>query len=469
MTTTKIDIALNLLNQQLNQPLTAALEVCARCGICAEACHYYLAEPKVEHIPAARAESLRKVYRSEHDLLSRLFPSWTGAERLTEGKLAEWADIAFNKCTLCYRCTINCPMGLDTPLLMTSLRAIATATGNAPEVLEMLADAAIEKGKDPEIYLGFYKESIKDMEVELQELTGNPDASIPLQKQGAKKLYVALAGAHTILPVAAIFETVGEDWTLSIFEAANYGIFLGDASRAKAIARRIVDEAKSLGVEEIVISECGHAYYVMRWVAPNWFGDEFTFRVRSIVEVLAEYVQDGKLKLDPSANSEPITYHDSCNLGRKGGILAEPRVVLQAVTNDFRELTPNREEAYCCGGGAGLVALPEAYDLRMMAGKPKADQVKRSGAQVVVAACENCRLQLGDLSGYYGLGIGVTALTDLVVKAMRLPGNQKTVEHIMTLETANSGEHDNAEVWGSTDLVSLPSTKGDRSEPKSNV
>jgi Fe-S oxidoreductase len=69
---------------------------------------------------------------------------------------------------------------------------------------------------------------------------------------------------------------------------------------------------------------------------------------------------------------------------------------------DFRELTPNREEAYCCGGGAGLVALPEAYDLRMLAGKPKADQVKRSGAQVVAAACENCRLQLGDLSSHYG-------------------------------------------------------------------
>jgi len=440
MTSNKVETALEMLNKQLNQPLTAALEVCARCGICAEACHYYVAEPKPENIPAARAESMRQVYRSEHDFLSRIFPAWTGAERLSEEKIAQWAETAFMNCTLCYRCTVNCPMGLDTPLLMSALRAIATATGNAPEMLEMLADAAIEKGKDPEVFLEYFRGSIADMEKELRELTGIPVASIPLQRKGAKKLYVALSGAHTILPVAAIFETVGEDWTLSIYEASNYGIFLGDASRAQTIARRIVDEAKSLGVEEIVISECGHAYYVMRWLAPNWFGDEFTFRVRSIVEVLAEYVEAGRLTLDASANPEPITYHDSCNLGRKGGVLEESRIVLNAVTTNYRELTPNREEAYCCGGGAGLVALPEAYDIRMMAGKPKADQVKHSGAQVVVAACENCRLQLGDLNEHYGLGVGVTALADLVVKAMRLPGNRAAEDHLLTVNASEASE-----------------------------
>lgn len=432
MTDPEIQTALEVLRKQLNQPLLAALEVCARCGICAEACHYYLAEPKPEYIPAARAEELRRVYRSEHDFLGRLFPAWIGAQPLTDQKLAELAEKAFHTCTLCYRCTTNCPMGVDTPLLMTTVRAMATATGNAPELLEMLADAAIAKGEDPSIYLDFFLDSIRDMEKELQALTGNPNAHIPVQKKGARILYVALAGAHTILPAAAIFETAGEDWTLSIFEAANYGVFLGDPQRARTIAKRIVDEATALGVKEIVISECGHAYYAMRWTAPNWFGADFNFRVRSIVEVLAEYVRENRVKLDPHANPELITYHDSCNLGRKGGVLEEARIVIQAVAKNFRELIPSREEAYCCGGGAGLVALPEAYELRMLAGKPKAEQVKKSGAEVVVAACENCRLQLGDLSNHYGLGVGVTALADLFVRAMRLPGAKDTLEARVT-------------------------------------
>lgn len=432
MENNNVETALAVLQRQLNRPLEAALEVCARCGVCAETCHYYAAEAKPEYIPAARAEALRKVYRSKHDFLSRLFPAWTGAEPLTEERLESLARMAFNTCTLCYRCTVNCPMGVDTPLLVSAVRAMASASGYAPEMLEMLADSAIAKGEDPSVYLDFFIDSIKDMESELQALTGNPGARIPVRKKGARMLYVALAGAHTILPAAAIFETMGEDWTLSIFEAANYGVFLGDAGKAKSIAKRIVDEARELGCKEIVISECGHAYYAMRWAAPSWFGDDFNFEVRSIVEVIAGYIEAGRLELDPSANPEPVTYHDSCNLGRKGGVLAEPRLILRAVAKDFREMTPTGAEAFCCGGGSGLVADPEAYDTRMLAGKPKADQVRQTGARVVAAACENCRLQLGDLSGHYGLGVGVQALADMVVRAMRLPGAKESIEERMT-------------------------------------
>lgn len=411
--------ALQILNKQLTQPVAAAFEVCAHCGICTESCHYFAAQPDLENAPAVKAEQIRRIYRSQHDTLGKLFPWWVGADRLTPEKLAALAETAFLKCTLCYRCTVNCPMGVDTPLLMSAVRAMATATGNAPEILEMLADAAIEKGRDPSIFLDFYLDSIHDMEQELRGTTGNPNLTIPVQKKGAKMLYVALAGAHTILPAAVIFNAAGADWTLSIFEAANYGVFLADTARAKEIAKRIVDEAKELGVEEIIISECGHAYHALRWAAPNWFGNEFNFRVRSIVEVIAEYVRAGKLKLDPNAITEPITYHDSCNLARRGGVIEEPRQVLRAIAPAFRELTPSREEAYCCGGGSGLVALPEAEEIRMIAGKPKADQVKHSGAKIVVAACENCRLQLGELNEHYGMDVEITALADIVVRAMK--------------------------------------------------
>ena len=184
---------------------------------------------------------------------------------------------------------------------------------------------------------------------------------------------------------------------MSIFEASNYGVFLGDPTRAKSIAKRIVDESEALGVKEIVISECGHAYYAMRWTAPNWFGEKFNFRIRSIVEVIAEYIRQGRLDLDPSANPGTLTYHDSCNLGRKGGVIEEARIIMGAVTNNFIELTPNRDEAYCCGGGSGLMALPEALDLRMLAGKPKAD---------------------------------------LVVNAMRFPGAKDSIEEKMTAQNS---------------------------------
>jgi Fe-S oxidoreductase len=413
--------ALRVLQQQLTQPLEAALEVCARCGICAEACHYYRAEPAIEHVPAYRGEQLRRVYRREHDLLSRILPGWTRARTLDEQGLNELAEMAFGTCTLCRRCTFNCPLGVDTPLMMRAIRAMATAAGTAPEILVMLADAAIEQGRDPEIYREMFLENIRELEAELRRMTGDPGARIPVEAAGAKVLYVPLAGAHSILPPAVIFHAAGESWTLSLFQAANYGVFLGDVARAKAIAKRIVDEAKRLEVEEIILAECGHAYSVYRWEAPNWFGDDYHFRIRSIVEVIAEYIADGRLRLDPTANPDPITYHDSCNLARGGGLINEPRAVLRAAALDVREMTPNREQAFCCGGGGGLVALPEYEEKRIKAGRPKAEQIRQTGAGVVVAACENCRLQIGDLNVHYGLGVEVASLADLVVRAMRLP------------------------------------------------
>jgi Fe-S oxidoreductase len=419
--TETIELALRTLEIQLNQPLETALEACARCGICAESCHYYRAEPKVEHIPAYRAEQLRSVYRYEHDFLSRLFPIWTRSKKLDEPTLANLAEIAFSQCTLCRRCTVNCPLGVDTPLMMRAIRAMASAAGTAPEILVMLADAAIEKGKDPSFYKEMFLEQIKEMEEQLRDITGDETATIPVEKQGAKILYVPLAGAHTILPPAIVFNAAKEDWTLSIFEAANYGVFLADMKRAKEVARRIVDEANRLGVQEIVIAECGHAYASYRWDVPNWFAGEFNFKVRSLIEVLAEYIQEGKINVDPTAIPESVTYHDSCNLARNGGLIEEPRYVLGKITTDFREMTPNKAEAICCGGGGGLVALPEYADRRIAAGKPKADQIKSTGARVVVAACENCRLQIGDLNEHYNLNVRITALTDLVVRAMRLP------------------------------------------------
>ncbi len=416
-----LEQALKALEEQLNQPLVTALEVCARCGICAEACHYYRAEPRLEHVPAYRAERIRRIYRFEHDFLSRLFPAWTRAQRLDESTLASLAEMAFSQCTLCRRCTVNCPLGVDTPLMMRAIRAMASATGTAPEVLVMLADAAIEKGKDPSFFKEMFLEQIREMEDQLRDIMGDPGASIPVEKQGARILYVPLAGAHTILPPAVVFNVAKEDWTLSIFEAANYGVFLADARRAKQVARRIVDEANRLGVQEIVIAECGHAYASYRWDVPNWFAGEFHFKVRSMIEVLAEYLREGRIQVDPSAVPEAVTYHDSCNLARNGGLIEEPRFVLKKVVRDFREMTPNKTEALCCGGGGGLVALAEYTERRLAAGRPKAEQIKNTGAEVVVAACENCRLQIGDLNEHYNLNVRVSALTDLVVRAMRLP------------------------------------------------
>lgn len=331
------------------------------------------------------------------------------------------SDIVFSQCTLCGRCAGHCSLGMDTPFIVRAVRAMAGVAGTAPKTLIKLTEAEIQKGENQASYKPGFLERISDLEQQLRALTNDPTATIPVEKRGAKILFVPTTETTSILHSAIIFNATGEDWTLSIFEAANHGLFLGDENRARQIAKRIVDEANRLNVKEIVLAECGPAYKSYRWDVPKWFAGQFDFKIRSLVEVIAEYIGEGRIKVDPTIISESVTYHDPCNLVSKSDILEEPRYILSKITADFREMTPNKTESLCCGGGGGLVELDEYSERRLAAGRPKANQIKETGAQIVVTACNACRLQIGHLSEYYDLNVQVATLADLVVRAMRLP------------------------------------------------
>jgi len=407
----------DMLDRQLTREVAAALDGCVRCGLCAESCHYYAAQPQLQNMPVYRGEAVRRFFRRAGGRARGLFQWPFKTKPGDAASLDSLAEMAFGKCTLCRRCTVNCPVGVDTAALMRSARSIATAAGKAPEILVQLADAAISRGESMDLFRDMLLDRIKELEEETRTRINDPTFSIPVGKKGAEMLFVGLSGEHSIVPPAILFHYAGANWTLSLFEASNYGTFLGDSERSKKIALRIINEARELGVKEVVIGECGHAYTTLRWEAPKWFKEALPFRVRSLIEVLADWIQNGRLVLNPGANPDPVTYHDSCNLGRNGGLLEEPRIVLRAAVKDFREMYPNKEESYCCGGGSGMAAVQEWQERRMQAGLPKARQIRATGAKIVVASCDNCRIQLGELNEHYNLGITVTGLADIVVNA----------------------------------------------------
>jgi len=415
----KMDLAREMLGKLVDRRVLAALEVCVRCGICTESCHYYRSNPKLEHTPYYRAEQVRRVYRKFLDPVGRVLPGWFGARATADEALSKLAKTAFASCTLCHRCTFECPFGVETAEIMRVMRSVATATGYGPEMLSEIAGAAIAKEENADLFRDIFLEQVKELEKEVQDSLGSSKARIPVNQKGARFLYVPLAGAHTIIPQAIIFNVAKESWTLSMFDTANYAVFLGDIEKSKRIAQRIIKEAEALKVQEMIITECGHGYTAMRWEVPKWFGRPLSFGVRNIIEVMDEYIRDGKLHVNQSTNGEPVTYHDSCNLGRKGGLLEEPRRVIKAVVGDFREMTPNRLHSFCCGAGSGLVAEPEWTDIRLQAGKLKADQIRQTGAKIVVTSCDNCRFQIGELSEHYGLNTEVTSISELAAKALK--------------------------------------------------
>jgi Fe-S oxidoreductase len=97
----------------------------------------------------------------------------------------------------------------------------------------------------------------------------------------------------------------------------------------------------------------------------------------------------------------------------------EPRYILQHLTENYQEMTPEPKYNWCCGGGGGLVALGEdTLEFRMKSARVKADQVKATGAKILSTACENCHTQLENLRDHYKLGCEVKFLSSMVADAL---------------------------------------------------
>jgi len=409
------DDLLKLFQSKLNQAMRFYLETCSRCGVCVEACHVYASMGQVKNISAYRHEIVRRIYKKYFKSRGKLWPSLGEAKELSEMALEELYEAAYT-CTGCRRCMVYCPHGIDTQMIMSIAKLLLVGAESEPEILTMLADTSIEKGKSLDLFKENFLTGIKKLEAEVVKKwkMDAGETAIPVDVKGADLLYVALAGAHSIIPAAAIFNAARENWTLSFFEAVNFGAFVGDPTRTKLIMDRIINEAKRLGVKEVCVCECGTAYRVLKQMK-----EKQPFSVSSITEVHARYLREGRIKLDKSKTKSPVTYHDPCQIARNAGVIDEPRYILQHLTDDFRDMTPDIRYNWCCGGGGGLVALgDETLDFRMKSAKVKVDQVNETGAKILATACENCHTQLSNLNDHYQMGVDVRFLSSMIADAL---------------------------------------------------
>jgi Fe-S oxidoreductase len=410
------DDLLKLFQGKLNEAMRLYLEQCTRCGVCTEACHAYASMGQVRYIAAYRHEIVRRIYKKYFKGRGKIWPSVGEAKELSEMALDELYEAAYS-CTGCRRCMMYCPFGIDTQMLMSIAKLLLVGAHAEPEILTMLADTSIEKGKSLDLFKESFLAGIKKLESEVVKKwrIEAGETAIPVDVEGADLLYVALAGAHSIIPAAAVFNAAGEKWTLSFFEAVNFGAFVGDPTKTKLILDRIINEAKRLKVKEVCICECGTAFRVMKQLSGKQ-----PFEVSAITEAHARYLREGRITLDKSKfKKKPVTYHDPCQIARNGGVIDEARYVLQHLTDDFREMSPDPRYNWCCGGGGGLVALGEdTLDFRMKSAKVKVDQVQETGAKILATACENCHAQLNDLNDHYKMGMDVQFLSSLVADAL---------------------------------------------------
>ena len=88
--------------------------------------------------------------------------------------------------------------------------------------------------------------------------------------------------------------------------------------------------------------ECGHAFTAIRWDGANLIGRPYKFEVKHILEVLDEFVEQGLIKTKGKEDAR-LTYHDPCQIARKGGVIEQPRRLLNMVASNFVEMQDSGE------------------------------------------------------------------------------------------------------------------------------
>jgi len=397
--------------RKLDGHMAVDLDTCIHCGMCAEACHFFEATQNEKYAPVYKFRLLRRFYRREMSPMRFLYRPFT--RDISAADLEEWQELVYDACTNCGRCDMMCPMGINISSLIGVVREGLAAAELVPAELRALQQ---EQMRDNTVF-GVGPEQLKALVHDL----GAEKINVPLDRPHADVMLLTTAAdvllfRDALAASARILNKVGANWTLcsDAFDATNVGLVAGDDATMKAAVKRIVDKAKELGADIVLLPESGHAYQAMRWESANELGESLPFEVMSMAEFILAERKAERLNFAPQTNGTSVTYHDPCRLARKSGVMQQPRDVLQALGIDVRETAASGRENYCCGGGCGEYVIKRSADLRQKAFDIKRREFDATGADAVVTGCANCRINLMTGAENTGWEMPVTSLVETV-------------------------------------------------------
>jgi Fe-S oxidoreductase len=410
-----LEKGINALKEQVDATVASFFSSCVHCGMCADACLFYTETGQPSSTPIHKTEPLRRIWKSEYTLLGRVGKMFGLTAKVDDKLLTDWETSVYDNCTLCGRCSMVCPMGIDIALLIRKTREGMAAAGHAPEDLIGATKRAVSIGSPMGVKLPALMAQIKHVEKD----TG---LTIPLDVVDAE--YMLLLSSMEIMnfpefieATAKIFKHAGVSWTISseAFEATNSGIQIGVSDIAAELVQRIVDAAEKLHVKTVISPECGHAYMAIRWDGPNLVGKPFNFKVRHILEVLDEFRKDGRLKLS-GKEEQRLTYHDPCQISRRGGVIDQPRNLINMFADNFVEMPDAGKMNWCCGAGGGVSSNERADEVRLKVFQRKKDQLDEIKPDAIISACSNCRIHLEDGLEEYHMDIPLMSLTETIAE-----------------------------------------------------
>ena len=419
------DKALDILENPANSKLITHLNACVHCGLCGTSCLFFRTYNEPKYIPGKKVDLVASIYRRYCTMTGKVAPKLVHARDLDDEMAEEMIDSLYGACTMCGRCVKHCSIGVDIPFIVHTGRRMLATMGLVPKTLQATVDAAVNTRNNMGIPEDEFVDTIQWMEEEMQDELEDENARIPLNEPEKDILYTLNPREPKFFPLsisamAKIFYAAGESWTLSskMYDVTNYGYFSGNDQEATLIAKHMYDEVKRLNCKKLVLGECGHGTRALRWESPNYMRQNPEFEMITLVELIERYIKTGRIKLDKTLNTKKFTIHDPCNITRNGGLFSSLRFVVNSAVPNLIEMDPYGIDNFCCGGGGGILAMSEYKDRRIEVGKIKADQIIKTGAEVVITPCHNCVDQLTQINHFYKLNVEIKSVAEVVADAL---------------------------------------------------
>ncbi len=400
------------------------LDVCARCGLCADSCFLYLVNDcKPEQVPSYKIQStLGEMVRRKGDVDNAF--------------MRHAMEVAWSQCTCCNRCAMYCPHGIDMGVMMGYTRGLLYSQGFVPWELKIGAGMHRVYRAQMDVTTEDWVETCEWMAEEQQD--DWPGLEIPVDKEDADIMYTCNAREPKHYPedlaeAAILFHIAGENWTVPSegWEQTSLSMFAGDWEACKLQVENVYAAIDRLKPKRVIGTECGHAHRATVIEGPFWAGrpdGQPPAPYIHYVQWVAEALREGKLKIDPAKRiKQTVTYQDSCNYIRNWGLAETAREILSYLVEPgyLVEMTPNKEHNYCCGGGGGFNGIGKFRPQRNKALLTKRDQILATGAKLVIAPCHNCWDAIRDLEEEYHIHIDWSFLKPLLLKMVIVPEHLK--------------------------------------------
>lgn len=242
-----IDSVINL--RKNSARFLAPLETCIHCGLCAEACQWYLSNDKdPTYAPVAKVRmTLWEMIKREGNVDAEF--------------IKQCARIVFTECNICHRCSMYCPYGLDITYQIGMVRRICFLLGVVPQ-FQLDQDHSYAATLN-QVWLSQndWLDSIQWQEEEAG--TELKNLRIPIDKEGAEIIWFPLGaepktGVYHIARIAKIMNVAGIDWTVASqdgWDSANMGMFIRDFVTQNRIVRGLFENAFRLRAKRIVLTE----------------------------------------------------------------------------------------------------------------------------------------------------------------------------------------------------------------------